>query len=176
MRLEAIHLASHPLPPYPRQRGNGEDVLAPPTVVPLLSLIFLTTVFTSPFNFFDSVFPLHLSCCELSPLLSPLQRLPPSAVSISLPRAQRQFSRSSPEPFSSLFFIPFPPSLTFSHTFVAHSDIHKFSRLIGAVWSDFGGLMEEGKQHSHQREKLRGRKEKWWNTTFHTCVHHTQRA
>lgn len=133
MRLEAIHLASHPLPPYPRQRGNGEDVLAPPTVVPLLSLIFLTTVFTSPFNFFDSVFPLHLSCCELSPLLSPLQRLPPSAVSISLPRAQRQFSRSSPEPFSSLFFIPFPPSLTFSHTFVAHSDIHKFSRLIGAV-------------------------------------------
>lgn len=63
--------------------------------------------FYFPFNFFQSIFPLHLSCSELSPLLSPLQRLPSPAVSISLPRAQRQFSRSSPEPFSSLFFIPF---------------------------------------------------------------------
>lgn len=98
--------------PYPRQRGNGEDVLTPQTGALLLSLIFLTPVFTPPFKPFSSILPPHSSCFALSALLLPLQRLSFSAISISLPRAQRQFSRSSPEPFSS----PFPLSLTFSHT------------------------------------------------------------
>lgn len=43
--------------PYPRQRGNGEDVLTPQTGVLLLSLIFLTPVFTSPSISYIPFFP-----------------------------------------------------------------------------------------------------------------------
>lgn len=168
MRLEAIHLASHPLPPYPRQRGNGEDVLAPQTVVRLLSLIFLTTVFTSPSISLIPFFP--FTC--LVPSYRPSCRhfsvcLPPPSLFRSL-----VLRGNSPAPLRSLFhrcfssfFLPLWLSLT-----------HLWLILIFTNSAGLSGQYDQisvGKQPSHQREKLRGRKEKWWNTTFHTCVHHT---
>lgn len=132
MRLEAIH-PSHPLPPYPRRRGNGEDVLAPRTVVRLLSLIFPTTVFTSPsislipFFPFTRLVPSYRPSCRHSSVCLP----PPSLFRSLVLRG------NSPAPLRSLFHrcfsSPFSPSLTFPHLFVAHIDIHKFSRLIGAM-------------------------------------------
>lgn len=152
--------------PYPRQEWRGR---APPqTGGLLLSLIFLTPVFTFPFNPCYSILPPHSSCFALSALLLPLQHLSFSAVSISLPRAQRQFSRSGA--FFSL-------SLTFSHNRLRLRLIFTNSRHIRAIWSDSGGLMEGSKQKSQKRGKLRGTRKEgmkqnilYINTLHHTCV------
>lgn len=78
-----------------------------------LGLLYFSHSFSSPLfllplrSLLFHFFPLTCLVSSYRPLLSPLLRLSSSAVSISLPRAQRQFSRSSPEPFSSPFFIPF---------------------------------------------------------------------
>lgn len=97
--------------PYPRQRGNGEDVLTP-SDGRAAPHSFCSPLFLLPPSIpFSSILPPHSSSFALSALLLPLQRLSFSTVSISLPRAQRQFSRSSLGLFHPLF-LPLWLSLT----------------------------------------------------------------
>lgn len=167
-RLRPIHLAFPSSSPYPRQRRNGEDVLSPQTGALLPSQSFSSPLFfPSPFKpLFYSILPPRSSCCALSALLSPLQRLFFSAISISLPRAQRQFSRSSPEPFSSPFSPPLSLSLTFSHTRLTLILI--FTYQDGSI--RFRRVNERGvNKKSQQGGKLRGAREEERCRLRHTC-------
>lgn len=114
----------------------------------------------------NSILPPRSSCCALWALLLPLQRLSFSAVTILLPRAQRQFSRSSPEPFSSPFSPPLSLSLTFSHTRLTLILI--FTYQDGSI--RFRRVNERGvSKRSQQGGKLRGaREEERWRLR-HMC-------
>lgn len=93
-RLQPIHLAFHPFLSLSKAPRDG--CAAPHS--------FSSPLFLLPPSIpFYSILPPHSSSFALSALLLPLQRLSFSAVSISLPRAQRQFSRSSPGLFHPLF-------------------------------------------------------------------------
>lgn len=172
MRLEAIHLVS--ILSLLSQGNAGTARTCSPLW--LLCVSFLS--FSSPLF----LLPLQFLWFHFSPSLVLFRVIaPPVATSASAFLRRLYFAPSCSEAIlpllSGAFFIAvFHPLFLFSD-FPSHicgsywySQIQPAYR---AIWSDFGGIMEEGKQHSHQREKLRGRKEKWWNTTFHTCVHHT---